>query len=46
MADIDRRRFLLAVGLVPAGVLLLAGCPGGNDEGDDDGGNEDDDGDD
>jgi hypothetical protein len=36
MADLDRRRLLLAIGLVPAGVLLLAGCPGGDDEGGDD----------
>jgi hypothetical protein len=44
MADLDRRRFLLAIGLVPAGVLLLSGCPGGDGEGgDDDGENGDDD---
>ena len=42
-ADIDRRRFLLAVGLVSAGVLLLAGCPGGDDEGGNNGGDDDDD---
>jgi hypothetical protein len=51
MADLDRRRFLLAIGLAPAGALLLTGCPGGDDEGggedegsnDDDGGGNDDD---
>ena len=46
MADIDRHRFLLAVGLAPAGVLLLAGCAGGDDEGGNNGGDDDGDGDD
>ena len=44
MADLDRRRFLLAIGLVPAGALLLTGCPGGDDEEGNDGGGQDDDG--
>ena len=45
MADVDRRRFLAAITLVPASVLLLTGCPGGDgDDGDDDeDGGEDDD---
>ena len=44
MAELDRRRFLTAVGLAPAAVLLLTGCPGGEDDGDEDGdGGEDDD---
>lgn len=43
MADVDRRRFLAALGLAPAAMLFLTGCPGG--EGDDeDGGGEDEDG--
>ena len=47
MADLDRRRFLAALGLAPAAMLLLTGCPGGEgeDEGEDDesGGEDDDD---
>ncbi len=46
MADVDRRRFLTALGLAPAAALLLTGCPGGEDDGDDgdgDEGGEDDD---
>lgn len=37
MADLDRRRFLAAIGLVPATVLLLTACPGGEGEDDDEG---------
>ena len=44
MSDVDRRRFLAAIGLVPATVLLLTGCPGGGD--DDDGGDDGDEGED
>ena len=32
MADVDRRRFLVALGLAPAGMLMLTGCPGGSDD--------------
>lgn len=44
MSDVDRRRFLAAIGLVPATVLMLTACPGGgdDDEGDDDEGEDDD----
>lgn len=41
MADVDRRRFLAALGLAPGAMLLLTGCPGGEGaEGDEDGGGE------
>ena len=37
MTDVDRRRFLAALGLAPAAMLLLTGCPGGEgDNGEDD----------
>lgn len=46
MADVDRRRFLTALGLAPAAMLLLTGCPGGGNDGEDgedeDGGEDDD----
>lgn len=43
MADVDRRRFLAAIGLVPATVLLLTACPGGEGDEDEEEGDEGDD---